>query len=525
MQMLGEPHAGEVIADMRLSSGLTLMLLLALLAGLALLALPAFKAAFLEGSVRESAGPVTGARVRLKGSSLTARTDAHGRFRLPFPIPGRRVTAWKEGYFIGGSLLSSSPLIHLSRLPAEDDANYDWIDPAPSAAEIHNCANCHAEIYREWSHSGHAHSIDGKRFRNLYEGTDWHDKPNVGWGLLTQYPDGAGVCASCHAPAAPPFVPPQNGGGIEGGLRQVRGVATRGVHCDYCHKIESVAEGPIGLSHGRFNLRLLRPSEGQLFFGPLDDVDRGEDAYSPLYRDSRYCASCHEGIVFGVHVYSTFSEWQASPAARQGQQCQDCHMKPTGRMTNIAPGHGGIERDPSTLANHRFFDGSQEAMLRRAVKALVRFERRADQMQARVQVWAEGVGHRLPTGFVDRHLVLVVEGQSSAGVSMPPHSGPKLSALAGGQLAGQPGRLYARVLRDFEGHSPVPFWLAAPDPPPDTRLVPGQVDEMLFDYPATLTRLRLRILYRRFWPEVARRKHWPSDDLLVLEQTFMPAPE
>src|SRR5262249_1400380 len=153
--------------------------------------------------------------------------------------------------------------------------------------------------------------------------------------------------------------------------------------------------------------------------------------------------------------------WQASPAAHQGKQCQDCHMKPTGHMTNMAPGHGGIERDPLTLANHRFFDGSQAAMLRRAIRASVGFERQPDGVRARVKVWAEGVGHRLPTGFVDRHLVLVVEGRSSAGRIVTPYSGPKLPALAGGKLADQPGRLYARVLHDFEGRSPVPFWLAS----------------------------------------------------------------
>jgi hypothetical protein len=499
---------------MRLSSTYTLLLLLALFAGLSLLVLPASKASVLEGSVRDNDGPVAGARVRIKGASIIARTDAHGRFRFPPRVSGQRVTAWKEGYFIGGSRLSSSPDIHLSRLPAEDNAEYEWIDPAPNAKEIHNCANCHAEIYREWSHSGHAHSIDGKRFRNLYEGTDWHDKPNVGWGLLTQYPDGVGVCASCHAPAAKEF-----------DLRQVRGVAARGVHCDYCHKIESVADGALGLTHGRFNLRLLRPSEGQLFFGALDDVDRGEDVYSPLYRDSHYCATCHEGVVFGVHVYSTFTEWQASPAARQGKQCQDCHMKPTGHMTNMALGHGGIERDPRTTANHRFFDGSQAAMLRQAVKGMVRFDRRADSVLVRVQVWAEGVGHRLPTGFVDRHLVLTIEGQSSSGTTVLPRSGPRLPALAGEKLAGKPGRLYARALRDFEGNSPVPFWLASPDSPVDTRLVPENIDEMLFDYPEILKRLNLRVLYRRFWPEVAREKSWPADDLVVLEKTFAVAVE
>lgn len=200
-------------------------------------------------------------------------------------------------------------------------------------------------------------------------------------------------------------------------------------------------------------------------------------------------------------------------------------MKPTGRMSNFAPGHGGIARDPSTLPNHRFFDGSQEAMLRRAVRASVRFERQPDRVRARVQLWAEGVGHRLPTGFVDRHLVLVVEGRTAEDRAVPLRAGPKLPAMVGDELAGRPGRLYARLLRDFEGRTPVPFWLASPDPAPDTRLVPGKVEEELFDFPATLTHLRLRVLYRRFWPEVARSKHWPDDDVLVLEQTFPSLPE
>jgi hypothetical protein len=497
---------------MRLSPGLTIALLLAALLGVLLLAFPRSQSAGLAGRIFDDDGPVAGARVRLKGTSVSTRTDAQGHFHLALPRARQRVTAWQEGYLIGGAALDAARTIRLTRLPSEDNAAYEWVDPAANPAEIHNCANCHAEIYRDWSQSGHSRSVAGRHFRNLYEGTDWHGKPDGDWGLLTQYPEGAGVCASCHAPTATDY-----------DLRQVQGVAARGVHCDYCHKIAGVAGGELGLSHGRFNLRLLRPTEGQLFFGALDDVDRGEDVYSPFYRDSRYCASCHEGVVFGVHVYSTFSEWQASPARREGKQCQDCHMKPTGHMTNMAPGHGGITRDPRTLANHRFFDGSQEAMLQRALKATVDFERRPDGIGARVRVWAEGVGHRLPTGFVDRHLVLAVEGQSAKGQVVLPEAGPKLPDFAGAELAGQPGLLFARVLRDFEGHAPVPFWLAAPDAPADTRLTPGKVEETIFPFPASLAHLRVRLLYRRFWPEVAHRKHWPDRALVVLEQEFTPA--
>src|SRR5262249_50050791 len=155
-----------------------------------------------------------------------------------------------------------------------------------------------------------------------------------------EHPLGVAVCASCHAPAIPDRDPALFD------LNEVNGVAALGVHCDYCHKIAGPEKGELGLTHGRYQLRLLRPKEGQLFFAPLKDVDRGEDAYSPFYRSSRYCAACHEGVVFGVHVYSTYSEWRQSPAAILGQQCQDCHMKPTGQMTNIAPGKGGIERNP-----------------------------------------------------------------------------------------------------------------------------------------------------------------------------------
>ncbi len=500
-----------------------LLLLLVSLIGLMLFILVGPKPTSQEtpavtGQVFDADGPVAGARVRVKGTTITARTDAQGRFCFAQSVVGR-VTAWKDGYFIGGAPLESPLTIRLSRLPSEDNADYEWVDPEPNPAEVHNCGNCHAEIYREWSHSGHGRSITGRHFRNLYEGTDWNGTPGVGWGLLTQYPDGGGVCASCHAPTATPPLSPPNLGRIKG-ERQVEGVAARGVHCDYCHKIARVADGPIGLSHGRFNLRLLRPSEGQMFFGALNDVDRGEDAFSPLYRDSRYCASCHEGVVFGVHVYGTFSEWQASPAARAGKQCQDCHMKPTGRMSNMAPGHGGIRRDPRTLANHRFFDGSQEDMLRRAVQASATLERESNGVRAKVRLWADGVGHRLPTGFVDRHLLLIVEGRDSDGKLLTVRSGPRLPALAGSELEGKPGRLYARMLSDFDGHSPTPFWLAAPDPPPDTRLVPGKIDETTFAFPATLSRLRVRVVYRRFWLEVARVKKWPDQDLLVLDREY-----
>src|SRR5262249_47920456 len=155
-------------------------------------------------------------------------------------------------------------------------------------------------------------------------------------------------------------------------------------------------------------------------------VDRGEDSYSPLYRDSRYCASCHEGVVFGIHVYSAYSEWLESPARREGKHCQTCHMAPSGLMTNIAPGHGGIRRDPRTLGNPRFFVGSHLDMLQRALTLSVSTQPKGNGVQIDVVLQADGAGHRVPPGFVDRHFVLLVEPLDAQGQRLPMRSGPKL---------------------------------------------------------------------------------------------------
>jgi hypothetical protein len=257
----------------------------------------------------------------------------------------------------------------------------------------------------------------------------------------------------------------------------------------------------------------------QVFFGPLDDADRGDDAYTPLYRESRYCASCHEGTVFGVKVYTTYAEWLESPARQAGKQCQTCHMRPTGAMTNFAPGHGGRERDPQTLGSHRFFAGSKQEMLRQAVSVSASAEHLDKCTRVTVRVAAGEVGHRVPTGFVDRHLVVLVDGSDAAGKLWPGLAGPTLPDFAGSEIAGNLGRVYAKLLTDAKGHGPVPFWQADAQAV-DNRLTPGKTDEFTVDFPPELTQVRVRVLYRRFWPQVARTKHWPAESTTVIDRTF-----
>lgn len=463
------------------------------------------------GVVETDSGPVEAACVRFQATPVSTQTDIGGRFMLKGDGP--RITAWKTGYFIAGiSADGLRPLtLRLRPLPKDDHADYLWVDPRPGRGN-HRCANCHAEIFREWQGSAHARSASGPRLLGLYAGTDIEGRTGAGWSLLREHPQGASVCAACHAPAVDLADP-----GYED-LRKLSGVARLGTHCDYCHKIADAPTERLGTAHGRFAYRLLRPKEGQLFFGPLDDVDRNEDTFSPLYKQSQYCASCHEGTVFGAPVYTTYTEWRNSPAGRSGQTCQSCHMAPTGKMTNFAPGHGGLERDAMTLASHDT-PGANLAMLRSCVKLRHQLLPKANSLEVSVEVTAADVGHHVPTGFIDRHLILVVEGRRADGTTIAVQSGPRLSAAVGdAKLLGAAGFLFAKQIADEAGNQPVPFWrfdrVVA-----DTRLRPGEPQRFSWVLPAEQTAVVVvRLSYRRFWQVDAHRKRWPDNEMVIFEE-------
>jgi hypothetical protein len=474
------------------------------------------KANLLTGHVVSQGEGVPDAIVGFKGQIGRVSTDAQGRFQLPLEQNSAdeplRVTAAKPGYLIAGAPAAEGMRIELPLLPTEDDPDYEWIDPTPDETASLNCGNCHPQIYQQWHSGGHARATTNRHFLNLYAGTNWDESQHAGWGLLNEYPDGAGVCVACHAPSAS-----LDELGVAD-IRTLTGTAQHGVHCDFCHKIQDVNLDALGLTHGRFGTELLRPHDEQVFFGPLDDVDRGEDSYLPLYRRSEYCATCHEGIVFGVPVYTTYSEWLESPSRQEGKQCQTCHMRPDGRMTNFAPDAGGIERDPMTLASHELLPGGHQQMLQECLDLTPRGRREEDGVLLSVELLAHDVGHRVPTGFVDRHLILVVEARGEDGQKVAPLTGPRLPAAAG-DFADRPGVLFAKLLSDPDGQSPVPFWRAGATVE-DTRLEPGVARRVEFRWPAHVRSLRIRLLHRRFWQATAADKNWPDPTLAVIDQTW-----
>ncbi|MFO0816705.1 MAG: carboxypeptidase regulatory-like domain-containing protein [Pirellulales bacterium] len=504
----------------------------------------------IQGRVVDDDGPVAGATVRWQTSTQHTTTNAKGEFTLHQPahdLPQaspRRVTAAKPGYYIGGSavsedaLLSQSLTISLRRLPMSDDASYRWIAPDPNEQVEFACGNCHPAILEEWRGTAHASSAANPRFLSLLTDTHPNNSSAAGrippaspfdWSLARELPHGVAVCASCHSPTevAGVSLEPLASHDIDDRTAGDQPRAS-GIHCDFCHKIADVSLTHLGHSHGVFAMRLLRPSTGQLFFGPLDDVDRGDESMLPLQRESRLCASCHEGVLFGVPVYTTFREWQASPAGRAGKQCQSCHMTPTGQMTRMASGDDAPDRSPETLASHQLFARGIESMLRRAVRTTAHWKRSSspsESIEATLRIVAEDVGHRVPTGFIDRHLVLRVEAYDAAGHPARQTMGPQLPVFTGLDDAGKPGRLFARILRDPAGHSPAPFWRPGVVETEDSRLIPGQPVEVRFQFESTaagsrIERLRVRLEYRRFWDSVVREKQWDAPAIMVFDREY-----
>jgi hypothetical protein len=196
-------------------------------------------------------------------------------------------------------------------------------------------------------------------------------------------------------------------------------------------------------------------------------------------------------------------------------------MAPTGRLSNIAPGDAGLDRDPMTLASHGMRGAGRAAELRKCLQLSVVLEPSDSGLTARVQLLARNAGHRLPTGYIDRQLILLVEAFGEQERPLPAIEGPRLPSCVGNEISGRPGRLFAKVLTDSEGNSPAPFWRAGVRME-DTRLLSNRADRSRYVFPPNTDRVRVRVLYRRFWPQVAQEKQWPNDEITVLDESYRP---
>lgn len=193
-------------------------------------------------------------------------------------------------------------------------APHQWSDLERNLSP-ESCAQCHVEKFDAWKNSLHAQAFSP--------------------GLIGQLAyidlESSNDCLACHAPLAEQQFNTlqQIDAALLEKLKRPQGfdrnanpdtpkpeLRHAGVTCAVCHVRDWQRFGPSQRGTGKI---------GKVS-GPAHNGFTGLKAFTT----SQFCASCHqfpqEYAVNGKPLENTLSEWQQSRFAREGVQCQSCHM-------------------------------------------------------------------------------------------------------------------------------------------------------------------------------------------------------
>jgi hypothetical protein len=491
------------------------------------------------------------------------------------------ITAWSEGHYVGWTTVDplepdfdpNQPVsITLKPLFQTDNLEYDWFS-FEGVEGTASCGLCHRE-YEEWLADAHSLAAINPRFISIYRGTNILGEesqpihfgsdgtplppdsslPYYGSGYRLDNPQRAGNCATCHTPVASKISNANNCGWsgchtditaerayqVDEGVMPVSltGDAADGISCDFCHKIGDVildpqTNLPFPDMPGILSYRLYRPEEGQeVFFGTVMDVNR-RVSYLPLQSQSEYCAPCHYGVFGGVvgHgtvsggvvIYNSYGEWLDSPYSdlETGETCQDCHMPVSDANYFVFPEKGGIQRDYVELHNHTMPGASDVELLQNSVSLSSSVKRAGNNLYVEVSITNDRTGHHIPTDVPIRQMILVLEVINGKGDQLQLTDGPVLPDYAG-DLAAYPGKSYAKVLKDeWTGEAPTAAYWRPVAILEDTRLAAFETDITRYVFELTdgdTAQVRVRLIFRRAFQEIAELKGWDDPDILMEEE-------
>ncbi|MHC4441723.1 MAG: multiheme c-type cytochrome [Planctomycetota bacterium] len=235
------------------------------------------------------------------------------------------------------------------------------------------CGACHQAIHSCWQQSMHSRAFSNGVFQAAYRAA-----------TETYSQERSRMCLSCHAPTVQET---QDNTDQDPMLKE-------GVTCDYCHSIRGLdLDGP---------KKLVDLTMGQTKYGPLKHAQSPihEVVHSELHLSSKFCATCHEHRnQHGVAILETYSEWKDSPYAKEGTQCQDCHMPLIpGRLVAL-----GLKKKSVGKLNLHDISGSHDLeRIRQAVTMDILSVERLDSKKkvlVKISVTNVGSGHCFPTGL------------------------------------------------------------------------------------------------------------------------------
>ena len=516
-----------------------------------------------------------------KDGSFTFRGEGLGGITLT------TITAWAPGHMVGWVDLDpqkpvwkaggTGVIITLKPLFTVDNNLYTWFTFNGVSGSA-SCGICHRE-YPEWQADAHSQSATNPRFLTIYRGTNVQGqkgqttilgtngsvlppdptKPNYGPGFLLDNPARTGNCAACHTPLASntsnqrncswlgchKSITSQNSAALgimdPGVPVAMSGIGLEGITCEFCHKIGDVILDPkTNLPYpdmpGILSMKLYRPPEGKsVFFGPMLDVNRNV-SYSILETQSSYCSPCHYGVFGGVVgtgevtggtlIYNSYGEWLNSPYSnpRTGKTCQDCHM-PVKSDTNftVFSSQGGLNRDYYPFHDHTMTGISDDNLMKNAVTMKTSASHNANTLQVQVSITNDKTGHHVPTDTPIRSMMLIVEVLDANGKRLVLSRGPALPSWTG-NYAGQPGKTFAKVLKDeWTGETPTAAYWRPVTIVEDTRLAAYATNSSTyaFNLPAASTAtIKVSLVYRRAYQSLAKQKGWTDADILMAKSTI-----
>ena len=412
-------------------------------------------------------------------------------------------------------------------------AEVDWTNPA-------RCAECHADIFAQWSTSNHRLMSSSHPYYRVLEDLAAAEECEAfrSW------------CMGCHDPkrlaaglargSDPLRLWEKDASSLRDAAARAEPHLDEGTDCLFCHRVSKVdhAGGNASLTvdlEARETYPFEQSTSGFLRgFGErliaARPVVHARSYSSQAYADPRYCGSCHAEFApgSGADISDTYAEWEASPfnapgEPKQHRTCADCHMHAdVERIGEPLPGRstdGG--RVKPNVRTHRFTGANLDfvalrdpesarqsrALLERAAELEVGLADGALQVRVR----NVGAGHSLPTGVADlRQLWIYVRATDARGKPV----------VESGELGpdGDPApdaRIFHKILGDAEGQ-PVGlrFWRYA-TLLRDTRIPAGGFRDETFPLPADVAfplRVDAELRFRTFprWVTLRVRERLPD---------------
>ncbi len=298
------------------------------------------------------------------------------------------------------------------------------------------CKECHSEIFKQWSNSNHRHVADSNPYYMVLENLAGMD---MGEEFRTW-------CMGCHNLSAvtmkqektthfmddnlmPEPLFTKDGKNLIEAYEKHPNRLEQGVSCVACHRI--VDAKPKGNSSFELALRnrkkylyedALSPTKqwiSQKLINAKPSIHKQE--YSkPFYKESRYCASCHDEFLphSGKQVVSTFKQWEKSPYndpknPKNHKECLDCHMTymQDGKYAPLCGASTTGGKEKKDIKVHYFAGGNHfltslkskenEAQSIQLLKTSATLDAKIVNGSLEIGVTNSGAGHKLPTGVAD----------------------------------------------------------------------------------------------------------------------------